>query len=376
MTSVRGAGRWSLHAHAVLAQQPEPGVELRVRVVSMPPSPVVSTLRGWNEKQTMSPCGRPIRSTPPSQQDLAADGAGGVLDHRQAVRVGDREDRRADRRACPSGGRRGSPWSAAVIAARDQRGVDVAGRRARCRRRPARAAVADGVRRGDEGVADGDHLVAGADAEASSARCRAAVQFDTAQAWSAPTSAANSCSKAATSGPWVSQPERIAAPRRPPPARPSPAEQAGSGGAIGVIDAVSLVPTSSAAAAARHQSTRSREPASQVDLGREAELSRAVAVSARRRGTGFTARSGPYSGAAIGRPSPARARAARSTRLVSVPLATLKTSSRRRPPAPPGCWRGRRRSTWMKSIVCSAVAEDERRRPASMRSIQRTITSV
>ena len=46
---------------------------------------------------------------------------------------------------------------------------------------------------------------------ASSARCSAVVQFETAQAWSAPTSAANSASKAATCGPWVSQPERIVA---------------------------------------------------------------------------------------------------------------------------------------------------------------------
>ena len=34
----------------------------------MPPSPVVITLRGWNEKQAMSPCGRPIRSQSPSMR--------------------------------------------------------------------------------------------------------------------------------------------------------------------------------------------------------------------------------------------------------------------------------------------------------------------
>src|SRR4051812_23763912 len=41
---------------------------------------------------------------------------------------------------------------------------------------------------------------------ARSARCSAVVQFDTAHANGAPTNVANSRSKAATSGPWVSQP--------------------------------------------------------------------------------------------------------------------------------------------------------------------------
>ena len=49
---------------------------------------------------------------------------------------------------------------------------------------------------------------------ASSARCSAVVQLLTAQAWSAPTKAANSCSKAATSGPCVTQPEQHGAPGR------------------------------------------------------------------------------------------------------------------------------------------------------------------
>ena len=31
----------------------------------MPPSPVLITLRGWNEKQATSPCGRPIFSHSP-----------------------------------------------------------------------------------------------------------------------------------------------------------------------------------------------------------------------------------------------------------------------------------------------------------------------
>ncbi len=44
---------------------------------------------------------------------------------------------------------------------------------------------------------------------ANSASCSAAVPFDTAQAWGAPTAAANSRSNAATSGPCVIQPARI-----------------------------------------------------------------------------------------------------------------------------------------------------------------------
>src|SRR3954466_11383332 len=44
---------------------------------------------------------------------------------------------------------------------------------------------------------------------ASSAKCSAVVQFDTAQACGAATCSANSRSNAATSGPWVTQPERM-----------------------------------------------------------------------------------------------------------------------------------------------------------------------
>ena len=34
----------------------------------MPPSPVVITLRGWKEKQAISPCGLPIGSHSPSMR--------------------------------------------------------------------------------------------------------------------------------------------------------------------------------------------------------------------------------------------------------------------------------------------------------------------
>ena len=49
---------------------------------------------------------------------------------------------------------------------------------------------------------------------ASSARCSAVVQLETAQACGAPTAAANSRSKAATSGPCVTQPDEDHAARR------------------------------------------------------------------------------------------------------------------------------------------------------------------
>ena len=44
------------------------------------------------------------------------------------------------------------------------------------------------------------------------ARCKAVVQLETAQAYPAPTYAANSLSKEATFGPWVTQPEAITRP--------------------------------------------------------------------------------------------------------------------------------------------------------------------
>ena len=134
-------------------------------VVSMPPSPMVITLRGWKEKQTMSPSGSPILLPRPVEPDLGADGAGGVLDHRQAVRARDRQDRGQIAGHARSGGRtriarvcggdrRGDPGRVDVVAV----GLDVDEDRHR-------AALADRVGRGDEGVADRDHLVARADAD-------------------------------------------------------------------------------------------------------------------------------------------------------------------------------------------------------------------
>ena len=100
---------------------------------------------------------------------------------------------------------------------------------------------------------------------ASSARCSAVVQLETAQACGAPTSAANSRSKAATSGPCVIQPLRIA--RRAASASASPI----TGLAIGIMRpppaALARLPPSHQAAQALLE----------ADLGSKAEqLARAL----------------------------------------------------------------------------------------------------
>ncbi len=130
----------------------------------MPPSPVVITLRGWNEKQAMIAV-RPADPLPLAvRADLGADGAGGILDHGQAVGSRDRQDRARSH---------GMPiWCTHRIAR--VRGVTARPRAAGSMLKVAGidvdehrhgAAVADGVGGGDEGVADGDHLVAGPDAD-------------------------------------------------------------------------------------------------------------------------------------------------------------------------------------------------------------------
>ena len=70
-------------------------------VVSMPPSPVVTTLRGWNEKHAMSPCGLPIFCHSPFQRISLPSGARRVLDDRQAVGVRDGGATGRGRTACP-----------------------------------------------------------------------------------------------------------------------------------------------------------------------------------------------------------------------------------------------------------------------------------
>ncbi len=67
-------------AHPVLAQQSELVVDSALSVVSIPPSPVVITLRGWKEKQAIVAVWSPDVLPSAVPPDLAADGARGVLD--------------------------------------------------------------------------------------------------------------------------------------------------------------------------------------------------------------------------------------------------------------------------------------------------------
>src|SRR5208337_4861729 len=82
-----------------------------------------------------------------------------------------------------------------------------------------------------------------------------------------------------------------------------------------------------AAIACFRHSTRRRRPSSRPTRARNPSSSAAFETSASRRGTGFTARSGRNSGSTSVRPV-TRSRASRRPRsVVSVPDATLKTSS-------------------------------------------------
>ena len=155
----------------------------------MPPSPVDSSLRGWNEKQATSPCGRPIRSHSPSPADLAADRARRVLDHRQAAAPrAIVEDRAPGRTASRAGARTRMRLGASRDAPpRHASGSMLKRVRLDVHEHRHGAAVADRVGGGDERVADRDHFVAGPTPSASSARCSAVVQLDTAQACGAPT---------------------------------------------------------------------------------------------------------------------------------------------------------------------------------------------
>ena len=72
-------------------------------VVSMPPSPVVITLRGWKEKQAICPRG-PSNWLPLSiEPDLASRRASGIFDQRN-VMTACHSKGQAGRKACPFGG--------------------------------------------------------------------------------------------------------------------------------------------------------------------------------------------------------------------------------------------------------------------------------
>ena len=148
----------------MLAEQPELAVQLGVAgrqhaAVAGGDAPCGGGTRSRRRSRAAG------RSAPrPAHERLAADRAGRVLDHRQAVSPGDVEDGRQVARQADlvhgqdrPGPRRDRPL--------DQGGVDVVGPRVDVHEHRAGAAVADGVGGGDERVADRDHLVAGPDAE-------------------------------------------------------------------------------------------------------------------------------------------------------------------------------------------------------------------
>ena len=304
----------------------------------MPPSPVLITLRGWNEKQAMSPCGLPIRSQRAVPQDLAADCAGRILDDRQAVALGDRHHRgEVARHARP-----GARTRIAVVARRDrrldQRRVDVAGGRIdvdedRRRRRSSGSTLA---------VAMYEWLTVmtsspGADADGQQRQVQAggAVRHGA------------GVRRADEGGELLLERGHLRALRDPAGEddravrrRPPPAPITGRGERDLRIVPVRHAPPRRRRARCHH-STSSREPVLEIDLGLEAE------ALARRAGVGQAR------GHGVDRCAPGRTRAAgptpitlhsawaRSFRLVSVPLAMLKTSSDDVGTRRPGCWRGR-----------------------------------
>ncbi len=117
------------------------------------------TLRGWNEKQAMSPRGADLLPAP-VEHDLRAEAARGVLDERHAVFPGDRAERtqiarhahlvNAEYRPRPRRDRRLHQLRIHVEALRVDIDEDGGG-----------TAERDGVRRRYERVAHGDDLVAG-----------------------------------------------------------------------------------------------------------------------------------------------------------------------------------------------------------------------
>ena len=133
-----------------------------------------------------------------------------------------------------------------------------------------------------------------------------------------------------------------------------------------------------AAGAARrvHHATRSCRPvARSISRGIHDGPAAAAEMSASRRVTPLTVRAGPCSGPQVGAHHLAAAPAASSARLVSVPLAMLNTSSVTS--ACGGQDVGPGDVAHVHEVHgLHAVAEDQRRLPAAMRSIQRISTSV
>ena len=194
----------------MLAQQTELPIQHGIRRREHPAVAGREQLAGM-ERKTGDLAMRPADALPPAvPENLAASRTRGVLDERQAARQGERHERRQ------------VAGHAELVHAENRLGTgrDRAPRRGwdRYSKVSSSTSTKTGVApqyRMALAVATKEWLTVttsspGSTPNASSARCSAVVQLDTAQAWAAPTAAANSCSKAATSGPCVTQPERIA----------------------------------------------------------------------------------------------------------------------------------------------------------------------
>ena len=195
--------------------------------------------------------------------------------------------------------------------------------------------------------------------EAYSARCSAVVQFVVAIAWRAPTRAANACSKACTRGPCETQPDSITAAS----ASASPPKNFGfaNGTFITRSSPASARPARSGRRRGARPTTRraGSGPPRARPRPRSRAASRAALVSASRRGTLLTPRSGPCA-TARSEPMTRSSIDASPSRLVSVPLATLNTASVASLRAASRFARAMS-VVKTKSIVCVAVAEDQRR---------------
>ena len=155
-------GIW--HGHAVLPQEAERRIQRRAARRQH-----ATVARGQQlarvEREAGDVAVRPAHTLPsPVPQQLAADRAGRILDHRHAAALCDRQDRRE------------LAWHAELVDDEDrpgplrhrrfdERGIDVERVRGDIDEHRRRTAAADGVRRRDERMTDGDHLVAGPDAE-------------------------------------------------------------------------------------------------------------------------------------------------------------------------------------------------------------------
>ena len=152
------------HAHPVLPPEAELRVPLGPSVVIMPPSPVVTSFRGWKEKQATSPCGLPIRSQPaPTRISLPmAQAASSITGRPWRRAIADDGRQVAGHPHLMDAKDRPGPVGDGGL---DPRRIDVEGLGLDVHEDRDRAAVADAVGRGDEGVADGDDFVPGADAD-------------------------------------------------------------------------------------------------------------------------------------------------------------------------------------------------------------------